>query len=869
MMNTSKIEAGTVRAARRKPVSCALAAGLLLSWGWVSAQEAAAKKPDQAGSNSGNIGVIQQTRLAFQDKEKQIDELVLKGDKCELKKRFEEAIAHYNDAKKLADSEPQLEQFKSRSDKCSAKIADAYFYWAQDDYDEAVRSAAEQKYDDAINKLRLAIEKYPPCKEKIEKVIEKYTKLKNGAAFKKKIDDLNPSPEDLRQKRDLLRQGQVLYDLKQWDRARGLFEEVLVLDPYNVTAIDYIRRINLNLSEAGKQRFGLVRNARNAQATWEAVAPLINYSDTKQDTEEGETRKTSEYDRLVEKLKTIIIDKISFEDVSVATAFRYLRQCSKEKDPDKVGVNFVLRGKINETTGGEEEAAANQNNNNAAPADTEVGTLNMMLDNIPLDRVIRYICQQANLKYRIDDNAVVIASKEVPLDDVQMITKVYPVEKSVIVLQEGQEVKEFLSENGITFSEGAQAVYKDYIGRLIMTNTPKQHKALDHFLRESDKNDPQVLIQTKFVEVKLNDLEELGFKFQFSRSNGNIGYKYRDSNSLMALPGTTTGSSSSSSSSSGEEAGHSYNVPYITNVYTVDSSNREWVKYNQTVAANTTFTNRGSSTVYYSEAPLQESALTYTVGGDGLVRTFSQARTLESDTTDGLAAEFSMWNRNGYKLNSKIYALDQADSADVLSCPRVTALHDTTATIKLVTEKYFPKDWDEATYGMQGNNVPVFTGSKPDLSDETELGITMEVTPIVDPDLEMIHVLMRPLIRKFTGWDDYSYSVPMKLNDNSEAVNIPNTMIMPRFEQRTVDTSATCSDNGTIVLGGMIRDEVSVVEDKYPVLGDIPLIGRFFQTKGRSSQKYNLLIFLSCRLVRPDGSPLRERENRGLPPFKY
>ena len=100
-------------------------------------------------------------------------------------------------------------------------------------------------------------------------------------------------------------------------------------------------------------------------------------------------------------------------------------------------------------------------------------------------------------------------------------------------------------------------------------------------------------------------------------------------------------------------------------------------------------------------------------------------------------------------------------------------------------------------------------------------------------------------------------------------MNIPNTMIMPRFEQRTVDTSATCSDNGTIVLGGMIRDEVSVVEDKYPVLGDIPLIGRFFQTKGRNSQKYNLLIFLSCRLVRPDGSPLRERENRGLPPFKY
>ena len=190
-------------------------------------------------------------------------------------------------------------------------------------------------------------------------------------------------------------------------------------------------------------------------------------------------------------------------------------------------------------------------------------------------------------------------------------------------------------------------------------------------------------------------------------------------------------------------------------------------------------------------------------------------------------------------------------------------------TIQLVTEKYYPNDWDEAEYTIMGNNVPVFTGSVPQLDDETQLGISLEVMPFVSADLDVINVIMRPLIRKFTGWDDYSYSVPMKLNDNSEPVNVPNTMIMPRIEQRTVDTSVSCSDNGTIVLGGMIRDEVSMLEDKYPVLGDLPLIGRFFQSKGRRSQKFNLLIVLSCRLVRPDGSPLREREERGLPPFKY
>ncbi len=108
----------------------------------------------------------------------------------------------------------------------------------------------------------------------------------------------------------------------------------------------------------------------------------------------------------------------------------------------------------------------------------------------------------------------------------------------------------------------------------------------------------------------------------------------------------------------------------------------------------------------------------------------------------------------------------------------------------------------------------------------------------------------------------------MQLNSNSPHGQRPQHGDHARFEQRTVDTSVECTDNGTIVMGGLIRDEVSIVDDQYPILGDLPLIGRFFQSKGRESSKYNLLIFLSCRLVNPDGSPLRERENRGIPPFK-
>ncbi len=797
--------------------------------------------------------------ILLQSTEKKIDQTVAEAVQAYQKDEFEKAIDLYLDAKKrleaLNESHP-LPRLSAKIDNCALAISKAYYYWAQKIYFEAEKSAKVADFDSAIDKCEKAIRIYPPCKEKMEKIIAQYRAMKENAQDKEKVAEANPNPQDIYDKRVLIRQGETLYKARQWDKARSKFEEVISIDPYNETAVDYIRKINIRLQEAAELRTGVTRNARNAQAEWEMVTPLVKQDVTaNSNIPESGVSKSSNNDRIIKKLKDIIIDKISFEEVSIATAVRYLRQCSKEKDPEKIGVNFVLRGKINQPLSPEGETlavgegAAAGKGGGGKEESSEVEPLTMMLEETPLETVVKYICNQANLKYRIDDNAVIIASKDVPLDDVQ--TKVYPVEKSAIKLREGESIQDFFTERGVTFDAGASVVYKEYIGRLIVTNTPKELQILESILKEMNTVDPQVLIQTKFVEVKLNDLEELGFKYELSRSNANIAYESATSSGLVAVaPGGTFTSST------------------ISNVYSTNTSDANWLNYSSTVGANTTYTNSSSDTVYYTKAPLQTSSSSFTVGGTNLIRTFSGTGTLENDTTYGEATSVSSYNNAGYKVNASLYALDQSDSADVLSCPRVTTMSDSPATIQLVTEKYYPTEWDEAEYTMMGNNVPVFTGSVPNLDEETQEGISLTVTPMVGPDNYTISLLMRPLIRKFTGWDDYSYTVPMQLNTNSPTVNVPNTVIMPRFEQRTVDTSVECTDNGTIVMGGLIRDEVSVVDDQYPILGDLPLVGRFFQSKGRDSSKYNLLIFLSCRLVNPDGSPLRERENRGIPPFK-
>lgn len=113
------------------------------------------------------------------------------------------------------------------------------------------------------------------------------------------------------------------------------------------------------------------------------------------------------------------------------------------------------------------------------------------------------------------------------------------------------------------------------------------------------------------------------------------------------------------------------------------------------------------------------------------------------------------------------------------------------------------------------------------------------MTPNVSADKYTINLFMQPLVQKFIGWDDYSYEVPVDItiNGNNQVVNVPNTMKMPIFERRTTKTNIECTDNGTIVMGGMIQDETTVLDDSYPILGDIPLIGRLFQSKGRAGAK--------------------------------
>jgi len=73
-------------------------------------------------------------------------------------------------------------------------------------------------------------------------------------------------------------------------------------------------------------------------------------------------------------------------------------------------------------------------------------------------------------------------------------------------------------------------------------------------------------------------------------------------------------------------------------------------------------------------------------------------------------------------------------------------------------------------------------------------------------------------------------------------------------------------DQQTVVLGGLISENVNKVKDKVPVLGDLPLVGRFFRSEASSTQKKNLVIFVTPTIIDPAGNPVHTPDNLPFDP---
>ena len=855
---------------------------------------------------------------------KNADELMKKGSSAFEHEEYDVAVDAYVDVLKLLESDivdgevPEANQRKIAE--VQKMISSSYYYWSRKIFNEAEKTAQNGLYDEAIEKCEEAIRIYPLSEPIMRKTIDEYTLMKASAQYKKDTseDELLPEAKN-REKRIsvLIRQGQTFYNTQQWNKAQEKFNQVIILDPYNITAIDYLRRIYLHESQVGQRRQGVVFLEREAEAIWKMISPIPTGSETSDDVVSDDIKvKEDNIGTTQKKLNDIIIDRIDFEEVSITQVVQFLKHKSKDLDPDRIGVNFVLRFNTDETQtarppddidefGDEDEFAEEEEETEeetgdesednfysyddpvdgpggAEPVQTaENTTVNLVVENVSLIDAIRYICKSANLHFRVENYAVVIAAKDVPLDE--FVRKTFPIDKEILASGiiggdlTNESVKQYLIDRGIPFPTGASVRYDEMSSRLTVYNTTEAIDRVEDLIDEMDVSDPQVLIQVKFVEIEMNDLQELSFDYTFSRVAPT--WDEVKASGINPLPSTPE---------NGVVADHSFIMYYqngadsrnttLANAWRTESIaelNTQAMQSMNVAKGDVYYVpeNLEAGEGYYQGVLQNEAAKNYghhiTWGPNSHFNRNAQTSPGIFGATTGsyndTVFNWTTYNADGYQFSGGIHALDNADSTEILSAPRLTTMNNQNAVIRMVTEKYYPTDWDEAeleTISTNGSNVPVFTPSIPQFGGATEEGIALQVRPRVEEDNYTIFLEMTPVIQEFIGWTDYSYSIP--LGDNGELY--PNTLKMPIIEARYLNTNVMSYDGETVVLGGVIRDELSMIEDQYPILGDLPLIGRFFQGKGKGSKKTNLLIFLTSRLIKPDGSPFREDQSgRGVP----
>jgi general secretion pathway protein D len=100
----------------------------------------------------------------------------------------------------------------------------------------------------------------------------------------------------------------------------------------------------------------------------------------------------------------------------------------------------------------------------------------------------------------------------------------------------------------------------------------------------------------------------------------------------------------------------------------------------------------------------------------------------------------------------------------------------------------------------------------------------------------------------------------IKLLSGADRILTNNVINQPIFSARKVTTSVSVWDGQTVVLGGLMREDVQKTEDRTPIIGDIPIVGRLFRTNVDQHIKRNLIIFVTARLVTPGGQPVNQTE---------
>lgn len=186
---------------------------------------------------------------------------------------------------------------------------------------------------------------------------------------------------------------------------------------------------------------------------------------------------------------------------------------------------------------------------------------------------------------------------------------------------------------------------------------------------------------------------------------------------------------------------------------------------------------------------------------------------------------------NGNPLNITLKALETFGDVKVLSSPKVMALNNQTAILKVVdNEVYFTTDVEVDSGSVNQNSTTVV-----DTDVHTvPIGIVMAVTPFIDDHRE-VTLNVRPTISRIIRFVDDPNPILAEQGVVSQ---------IPVIQVREIETMLKINDKETAIIGGLMQDQINKENRGVPILSSIPVLGALFSYTEEEFVKSELVIFI-------------------------
>jgi general secretion pathway protein D len=635
---------------------------------------------------------------------------------------------------------------------------------------------------------------------------------RNDPTFRN-IDELSPGVRVKDDKvNELLVKGRARYLYGDYQGALDAYREVLQYQPNNSESKAYQIRIREMLSNnSGQWNRGVTKGKllELLDENWK-LPEVFNRENTKI-ADVGN-------DPVTEKMKTIRLPEgFVARDEPLDRALTKLSSLSQTYDKDQKGVNIVPV-----TDGGESP------------------TVNLQLRDVTVFQALDYLCKRVGYSFSVSPSGIVEVRKDA--GDGLLDTQFFELTQAAVVKMTGQglnttapggaaanpfggaggaagpaegnpqemAIKSFLTRSGVPFEPPATLSFDGT--RLIVTQSPKNLDRVKNIIRRySDIK--QVHIEAKFIEVAQNTLNELGVNWTLAPTAGGIG-----------------------------NVNAASNLRSINRVFAQNNTPPKNLTINSQITQGGVTTN--NTQTFPNVAPVFPGGMNL----GNLANTYTGNVSVLGQETLAVA----------------IRAIEESAGSDLMSSPSLTVLDGKTAVIKVAQLLRYPQAYGDiqsnvgqggggGALGATSTSVAITAGTPQDFTVQ-EVGVTLEVTPTVAAD-DSIALNLKPKVTEFEGFVEYGgTSVALT---GGVTVTVPSGFFQPIFSTREVTTDVTVFDGATVVIGGLTREEVRSVEDKVPVLGNLPLIGAAFRSSGKSVAKRSLMVFVTANLVSPGGATLR------------